>query len=49
LTITSIAGDSENKIIYIAGFSPDGFQEVYKGSFDGSNWELIGTNEEQQP
>jgi hypothetical protein len=47
LTITSIASDSENKIIYVAGFSPDGFQEVYKGSFDGSNWELVGTNEEQ--
>jgi photosystem II stability/assembly factor-like uncharacterized protein len=48
LTITSIAADSVNKIIYIAGFSPDGFQEVYKGSFDGSNWQLVGTNEEQQ-
>ncbi len=48
LTITSIAADSENKIIYIAGFSSDGFQEVYKGSFDGFNWELVGTNKEQQ-
>jgi photosystem II stability/assembly factor-like uncharacterized protein len=48
LTITSIAADSENKIIYVAGYSPDGFQEVYKGSFDGSNWQLVGTNEEQQ-
>jgi hypothetical protein len=48
LTITSIAADSENKIIYVAGFSPDGFQEVYKGSFDGSNWQLVGTNKEQQ-
>jgi photosystem II stability/assembly factor-like uncharacterized protein len=47
LTITSIASDSEDKIIYIAGFSSDGFQEVYKGTFDGSNWELVGTNEEQ--
>jgi hypothetical protein len=47
LTITSIAADSENKIIYVAGFSPDGFQEVYKGSFDGSDWQLLGTNEEQ--
>jgi hypothetical protein len=47
LTITSIAADSENQIIYTAGFSPDGFQEVYKGSFDGSNWQLVGTNEEQ--
>jgi ligand-binding sensor domain-containing protein len=47
LTINSIAADSENKIIYVAGFSPDGFQEVYKGSFDGSNWQLLGTNEEQ--
>jgi photosystem II stability/assembly factor-like uncharacterized protein len=48
LTITSIAADSENQVIYTAGFSPDGFQEVYKGSFDGSNWQLVGTNEEQQ-
>jgi hypothetical protein len=48
LTISSMAVDSENKIIYIAGFSPDGFQEVYKGSFDGSNWQLVGTNKEQQ-
>jgi photosystem II stability/assembly factor-like uncharacterized protein len=48
-TITSIAVDSENKIIYVGGFSPeDGFQEVYKGSFDGSNWQLVGTNEERQ-
>jgi hypothetical protein len=46
-TITSIASDSQNKIIYIAGFSPDdGFQEVYTGSFDGSNWQLVGTNKE---
>jgi hypothetical protein len=47
-TITSIAADSENKIIYLAGFSSDGFQEVYKGSFDGSNWQLVSTNKEQQ-
>jgi photosystem II stability/assembly factor-like uncharacterized protein len=47
-TITSIAVDSENKIIYVGGFSPDGFQEVYKGSFDGSDWQLVGTNKEQQ-
>lgn len=46
LTITSIAADSENKIIYVAGFSPDGFQEVYLGSFDGSNWQLVGTNKQ---
>ena len=46
LTITSIAADSENKTMYVAGFPPEGFQEVYKGSFDGSDWQLIGTNEE---
>lgn len=46
LTITSIAADSENETIYIAGFSSNGFQEVHKGSFDGSEWQLIGTNEE---
>ena len=45
-TITSIAADSEKKIINIAGFSPDGYQEVYLGSFDGSNWQLVGTNKE---
>ena len=46
LTVTSITADSRNQIIYVAGFSSEGFQEVYKGSFDGSDWHLIGTNEE---
>lgn len=46
LAITSIAVDSQNKIIYVAGYSPDGFQEVYKSSDDGMNWQIIGTNKE---
>jgi photosystem II stability/assembly factor-like uncharacterized protein len=44
LTITSIAVDSQNKIIYVAGYSRDGYQEVYRTKDDGSNWEIIGTN-----
>jgi len=46
LTIMSIAVDAQNKILYIAGYVPDGFQEVYKSSDDGSTWDLIGTNKE---
>jgi hypothetical protein len=45
LTITSIAPDSQNKIIYVAGYSSEGFQEVYKLSYDLESYELIGTNE----
>jgi hypothetical protein len=46
LTIMSIAVNAQNKIFYVAGYSPDGFQEVYKSSDDGASWDLIGTNKE---
>ena len=46
LTITSIAIDSQNKIIYVAGYSSEGFQEVYRSTNDGASWNLIGTNKE---
>ena len=46
LTVTSIAADSRNKEIYIAGFSSGGFQEVYKINYDSNSYELIGTNKE---
>lgn len=46
LTIMSVAVDAQNKILYIAGYVPDGFQEVYKSSDDGGTWDLIGTNKE---
>ena len=44
LIVTSIAVDSQNKIIYVAGYSSEGFQEVYRSLDDGTNWQLIGTN-----
>lgn len=44
LTATSIAVDSQNKIIYVAGYSSEGFQEVYRSLDDGKNWNIIGTN-----
>lgn len=44
LTITSITFDSPNKILYISGFSSDGYQEVYKLSYDVTKYEMIGTN-----
>ena len=44
LTITSMAVDSQSKIIYVAGYSPDGYQEVYRSLDDGANWQIIGTN-----
>jgi hypothetical protein len=45
LTATSIAVDSQNKVLYVAGHAaPQGYQEVFKGSLDGSDWQLIGTN-----
>ena len=45
LTATSIVVDSENKELYVAGYAaPQGYQEVFKGSIDGSNWKMIGTN-----
>lgn len=46
LTVTSIAADSQNETIYIGGYSREGYQEVHKGSFAGSDWQLVGTNEE---
>ena len=46
LTIMSIVADSQNKLIYVAGYSPDGFQEVHRSSDDGNNWNLIATNKE---
>jgi len=45
LTAASIAVDSQNKILYVAGYAaPQGYQEVFKGGLDGSDWQLIGTN-----
>jgi photosystem II stability/assembly factor-like uncharacterized protein len=45
LTVTSIAVDSQNGMLYVAGHAaPQGYQEVFKGNFDGSDWQLIGTN-----
>ncbi|MCV0412181.1 hypothetical protein [Nitrosarchaeum sp.] len=44
LTITSIAFDSPSKILYISGFSSEGYQEVYKLSYDITQYEIIGTN-----
>ncbi|HEV8386741.1 MAG TPA: hypothetical protein VGQ03_03880, partial [Nitrososphaera sp.] len=45
LTATSIAVDSQNKILYAAGHAaPQGYQEVFKGDLDGSYWQLVGTN-----
>ncbi|MEK6866711.1 MAG: hypothetical protein AABX46_04615, partial [Thermoproteota archaeon] len=44
LTVTSIAFDSPNKILYVSGFSSEGFQEVYKLSYDVTSYEIIGTN-----
>lgn len=46
ITITAVAADIQNKILYIAGYSPDGFQEVYKSADDGNTWVLVGTNKE---
>jgi len=45
-TIMTMAVDSQNNIIYIGGYVPDGYQEIYKSSDDGANWDLIGTNKE---
>jgi len=46
LAIMSIATDSQNGMIYVAGYSPDGFQEVYYSPDDGNSWNLIATNKE---
>ncbi|QLH09177.1 F510_1955 family glycosylhydrolase [Candidatus Nitrosotenuis sp. DW1] len=44
ITIMSVAVDAQNQILYIAGYVPDGYQEVYKSSDNGGSWDLIGTN-----
>lgn len=45
LTATSIAVDSQNNVLYVAGHAaPQGYQEVFSGSLDGSDWQLVGTN-----
>jgi photosystem II stability/assembly factor-like uncharacterized protein len=44
LTITSIATDSQNKVIYVGGYSSGGFQEVYKLPYGVDSYEIIGTN-----
>lgn len=44
LIVSSIAADSQNDVIYIGGYSSDGFQEVYKISYSGESYEIIGTN-----
>jgi hypothetical protein len=46
LTATSIAVDSDNEMIYVAGFAaPQGYQEVFRSStLNGDGWELVGTN-----
>lgn len=46
LTVMTMAVDAQNNILYIAGYVPDGYQEVYKSSDDGNTWDLIGTNKE---
>jgi hypothetical protein len=45
LTATSMAADSQNNVLYVAGHAaPQGYQEVFRGSLDGSGWQLVGTN-----
>jgi hypothetical protein len=45
LTATSMAADSQNDVLYVAGHAtPQGYQEVFRGSLDGSDWQLVGTN-----
>jgi len=45
LTTTSIAADSQNNVLYVAGHAaPQGYQEVFRGSLEGSDWHLVGTN-----
>jgi hypothetical protein len=47
LTATSIVVDSQNNVIYVAGFaSSQGYQEVYRSTLDGRNWQLVGTNKD---
>ena len=46
LTATSIAVDSQDKTIYVAGYAaPQGYQEVFRSSsLSGVGWQLVGTN-----
>jgi photosystem II stability/assembly factor-like uncharacterized protein len=46
LTATSIAVDSQNNVLYVAGHAaPQGYQEVFKSStLNGDGWQLVGTN-----
>ncbi|MGY5152517.1 MAG: WD40/YVTN/BNR-like repeat-containing protein [Candidatus Nitrosopumilus sp. bin_6a] len=44
LTVSSIVADSQSNEIYVGGYSSDGYQEVYKISYDGNSYEMIGTN-----
>jgi len=44
LIVTSISADSQNNELYVGGFSSDGYQEVYKISYDGNSYEMIGNN-----
>lgn len=46
LTVMTMTADAQNNILYIAGYVPEGYQEVYKSSNGGSTWDLVGTNRE---
>jgi photosystem II stability/assembly factor-like uncharacterized protein len=46
LTVTSVAVDSKNNILYASGHTPKGYQEVYRSSSNGNSWDLVGTNKE---
>lgn len=47
LTATSITVDSQNNVLYVAGYAaPQGYQEVFKSDLHGSDWQLVGTNRE---
>lgn len=44
LTVLNLTADSKNAQIYLSGFTSNGYQEVYKMTYDGNFYELIGTN-----
>ncbi|MDH3362021.1 MAG: hypothetical protein OEL56_06540 [Nitrosopumilus sp.] len=44
LTITRFALDYSYKIIYVSCYSSEGFQELYKMSYDLDSYDLIATN-----
>lgn len=46
LTVTSMAADADSNNLYVGGYSSGGFHEVYKISYDGSSYLLIGTNKD---